>query len=159
MSKIISVPATRDHCQQLAPYMKTADVREVKLASGLVPLKALETSLDLSEQATAFLMQGRVVAISGVVRLDTLCLDTGVLGPGIVWALTAPLSGWKKTFWEKSQEIIFKYQKAFPLLTNYCDVNNKETICYLSRLGFVFIRREEQFGTAKKPFYQFVRIG
>ena len=168
MSNLIIEPTTREHCRSLAPRMKAADVREVRLASGLDPFEALEASLVVSQQASAVLLEGQVVALSGVAapvdyksEMGTATCGTATCGTatcGIVWALTAPLTGWEKTFWKASQQMIASYQEEFPLLTNFCDVDNKETIGYLKRLGFIFLRREEQFGVAEKPFYQFVRI-
>ena len=166
IDNLVREAATQEHCRQLAPYMKAADVRELR-ASGLNPLEALEASLDLSEGTSAFVLGGKVVAISGVAALPRVSdpqgesvgtTTCGTATCGIVWALTVPLSGWKKAFWKMSQELILEYQRRFLLLTNFCDVENTETIRYLKKLGFVFIRREEQFGVGRKPFYQFVRI-
>ena len=172
MLELIRETATREHCRQLAPRMKEADIQEVRRASGLTPLEALETSLDLSREANAFILRPsglkpkgpprvalkpKVVAISGVAPHPKEG-SVGTVTCGIVWALTASLSGWEKTFWKTSQELILEYEKKFLLLMNFCDVDNKETIRYLKRLGFVFIRRVEEFGVEKRPFYQFVRI-
>ena len=138
--KVKRETATREHCRQLAPFMKEADMREVRLASGLSPLEALEVSLDLSEEADAFVLGKQVVALSGVAALPRVSdpqeesVGTATCGTttcGIVWALTVPLSGWKKTFWNISQEVILEYQRRFLALTNYCDVDNTETIRYL----------------------------
>ena len=154
--KMTLEPATLYHCQQLALHMKEADVREVRLASGLSPLAALEASLNISQKASALLLEDKVMALSGIASSYEGTLKSKTLG--IIWALTVPLSGWEKTFWKVSQQLTADYQKMFPLLTNFCDVENTETIRYLKRLGFVFLRREEHFGVEEKPFYQFVRI-
>ena len=158
MPNLIIESATKEHCQQLAPHMKAADVREVRLASGLSPLETLEASLVVSQRASTFFLEGQVVALSGVAALDMGTATCNTATCGIVWALTAPLTGWEKTFWKVSQKMISDYQKMFPLLTNFCDVENTETIRYLKKLGFVFLRRDDHFGVEEKPFYQFVRI-
>ena len=41
---------------------------------------------------------------------------------------------------------------------NYVDARNITSIKWLKHLGFVLIKRVEEFGVGKKPFYEFVRI-
>ena len=41
---------------------------------------------------------------------------------------------------------------------NYVDERNTTSIRWLKHLGFVLIKRIEDYGVGKKPFYEFVRI-
>jgi ribosomal protein S18 acetylase RimI-like enzyme len=145
-------PSIMDDVYDLAPRMREADVEEVWATSGVKPLEALLISfINAAECNTIIAPDGEVVGMFGVNPKTTL--------HAFPWMLCSDrLPEIRKEFIPQSLDWVKDMNEKYPILYNYVDVNNRIAIRWLRYLGFNFIRRIEEFGYGKKPFYEFVRI-
>jgi hypothetical protein len=79
------IPATRDHAISMAPNMRAAEVREVFDSLGRAPEEALLFELDQSATAWAWIVDGEVATMFGIVTPTLLDLNS------YPWLLTTPL--------------------------------------------------------------------
>ena len=146
-------PATIDDLNYLAPRLREADVEEIKAACGIEPWAALLLEYDLSEEKITMVgEQGEAVGIYGitpVTRLDAL-----------VWLhATEDLKNYPFQFLRRCRAEVNRLNQKYPVLWNFVDARNELHINWLRWCGFTFIKRHEEHGVQKKPFYEFVRIG
>jgi len=145
-------PATMDDVYDLAPRMRQADVQEVYDAAGVDPLTALHFSYENATEVNSIIApDGEVIGLFGVCPTDDPLLASA-------WMLCSDrLPEVRKEFIPQSLEWVIRMNTNYPVLYNYVDINNRIAIRWLKYLGFKFIRRVEEFGYSKKPFYEFVR--
>jgi hypothetical protein len=143
--------SVEEDCYILAPHMREQDKKEVKASNGLEPLESLILSLKYSEECnTAIHDDGSVIGMFGVAD----CGEFG--GP---WLLGSDrLLEIKKDFIMYSKEWVVETNKRYPILMNYVHADNTVAKRWLKSLGFVFLKRVEEYGVGKEPFYEFVRI-
>jgi|15BtaG_2_1085339.scaffolds.fasta_scaffold00414_20 hypothetical protein len=82
-------------------------------------------------------------------------------GAGVVWMLgTTAINAEARFHFLKRSRLCVEnlLHKDFPLLFNCVDARNTVHIKWLKWLGFKFINLHLNYGVAKLPFYEFVRI-
>ncbi|MFN4278306.1 MAG: hypothetical protein ACK4FJ_18590 [Ferrovibrio sp.] len=137
---------------RLAPNLRKADAEECLAGTGNGPLKALLNSYLGSTQVFVaeddegpFCMFG-----SG---------PTGIHSVGFVWMLGTPgLQKNRIQFARESRMWVDRLHDGFPVLWNFTDARNEVHHRWLRWCGFTFIKKHEQFGVERRPFYEFVRI-
>ena len=146
-------PAFADDVYKLHPRIREVDVEEVKATIGLNIKDGLMASYLTSDEAyTMVADDDDLVGMFGLTVTD----DPLVAVP---WMLcTERLPQYSKSFIKLSKQWVIEKNKKHSVLMNYVDERNTTSIRWLKHLGFVLIKRIEDFGVGKKPFYEFVRI-
>ena len=144
-------PARFEDCRELAPNMRSQDVKEIGYSHGLNPLRSLQEGYRLSQVCNSVIHEdGSVVGMFGVA-------DQGVVASP--WLLGADkLIDTRKEFIPQAIEWVEEMSSIYPILTNFVHVDNTVSLAWLKSLGFEFIKLDKEYGVGKKPFYQFVRI-
>ena len=144
-------PARFEDCREIAPNMRTQDALEVLYSGGLNPLRTLQESYRLSQECNSVIHEdGSVVGMFGLSDFGSFASP---------WLLgTDKLLDTRKVFIPSAKEWVERMNDAHPLMFNYVHVDNTVSKRWLQTLGFAFIKLDKEFGVAKKPFYQFVRI-
>jgi len=148
------VETTMEDIDFLAPRLRQADIQECQAASGMEPKEVLIEGLKAGHFTfTLTPRKGVRVGIWGVVKSPTY--DNA----GIIWMMaTEELLEYQIKFLRRSRVYIELVQKEFSILHNVVDARNELHIKWLKFMGFKFIQRHENFGVAKLPFYEFLRI-
>lgn len=144
-------PARFEDCLEVAPLMRSQDAKEVMYSHGVEPLEALQSSYRDSQVCNSIIHEdGSVVGMFGV------CDSKIVACP---WLLgTDKIIETKKEFIPQAIDWVNDMSKIYPILTNFVHVDNGVSLVWLKSLGFEFIKLDNEYGVAKQPFYQFVRI-
>ena len=136
--------------EHLANNLRQADKDEVKASVGLEPLEALRLSCNNSEWIWIVEHEGIPFCIFGLSQFTTEI--------GVPWMLaTNDLYKHKIYFARESIGMADAFLEIFPTLTNMVDERHKESIEWLSWLGFDFPERIEKYGHEGRPFLQFIR--
>lgn len=139
----------------LAPNLRTEDVQEIKSASGMTPLQALQVSYEISSPCYTVVTDDEdeiVIAMFGVTTSDNPDV-------GVVWLLAAPLLvEHSKEFLRKSDEWMARLHKKYPILWNFVDKRNLTHIGWLKRIGVNFIAEHPQHGVDQIPFLEFIHV-
>ena len=145
--------AKADDVYVLYPKIREVDVEEVKATIGLNIKDGLMASYETSDETyTMVADDGDLVGMFGLTKTADPLIS-------VVWMLcTERLPQYSKTFIKLSKQWVIEQNKKHSILMNYVDARNITSIKWLKHLGFVLIKRVEQFGIGKKPFYEFVRI-
>jgi len=134
----------------LAPKMRQADRDEIKASDNVGAVEALMTPFEYKGHRTWSVIgtdEEYVIGMFGSV--PTLDPDYG-----IAWLLSSEeLFNYKKEFIKQSPEWIEEMGKGYKYLYNWVDCRNEKSIKWLRYLGFNTIRRDEQYGKGKLPFY------
>ena len=143
-------PASPRDIPLVGERMRLRDVAEVKASSGLDPCEALRTSLEGSSHAWTVTDFGDPVAVFGVAPLAP--------GMGAPWMLaTDAFRSIVRYILAKTPAYIERMHEVYPVLMNYVDVRNKDSIPYLRRAGFSFTGFDPEYGVERRPFLQFTR--
>lgn len=136
----------------LAENLRKADKEELYASMGKPPLEALLWSWEVSDECNTIIMpDGEVGGIFGT--------SNPYRNVGCPWMMaTDRLPEITTKFLRVSRQWVERQNQIYPLLMNYVDERNEVAIKWLRFLGFTFIQRVENFGYAKVPFYEFVRI-
>lgn len=135
----------------LSNNLRAADVAEIKAMSGHGPYKALVDGWVAGKTKVICLEDGTPCGIFGVVPYSFRF--------GIIWMVaTERLKEISKQFIRECQREIREIGKGYDLLFNYTDCRNTVHHRWLKWCGFTFIKRHEDMGVEKRPFYEFVRI-
>ena len=142
-----------DDVYVLYPKIREVDVEEVKATIGLNIKDGLMASYQTSDETyTMVADDGDLVGMFGLTKTADPLIS-------VVWMLcTERLPQYSKTFIKLSKQWVIEQNKKHSILMNYVDARNITSIKWLKHLGFVLIKRVEEFGIGKKPFYEFVRI-
>jgi len=134
----------------LAPKMRQADRDEIKASDNVGAVEALMTPFEYKGHRTWSVIgtdEEYVIGMFGSVPT----LDPEY---GIAWLLSSEeLFNYKKEFIKQSPEWIEEMGKNYKYLYNWVDCRNEKSIKWLRYLGFNTIRRDEQYGKGKLPFY------
>lgn len=134
----------------LAPKMRQADRDEIKASDNVGAVEALMTPFEYRGHRTWSVIgtdEEYVIGMFGSV--PTLDPDYG-----IAWLLSSEeLFKYKKEFIKQSPQWVDEMGKGYRYLYNYVDCRNEKSIKWLMYLGFNTIRREEEYGKGKLPFY------
>ena len=146
-------PANADDVYVLYPKIRQVDIEEVDATIGLNIKDALMSSYQNSNEThTMVADDGDLLGMFGVSQTADPLI-------AVVWMLcTERLPQYSKTFIKLSKQWVKEQNKKYSILMNYVDARNITSIKWLKHLGFVLIKRVEEFGVGKKPFYEFVRI-
>ena len=148
-TRIAIVPATEAHAIDLAPRLRTADIRELEAGSGAEPLAALLVSLRRSTEAWAGTVDDEVACIFGVGPLSLLG------GEGSPWLLGADLIERNAfAFARRNRAVVARWLRTYPVLRNYVDARNRQAIRWLGWLGFTLLPAVP-FGVSRLPFHPF----
>lgn len=139
---------------RLSKRLRAADLQEIQAVTGEDSRKALEQGMAWSDPCLVVAdPQDRSLALFGVVP------DPGQADVGRVWLLgTDDLVSYSHAFLRNSRKWIEKLHERYPTLWNYVDARNEVHIRWLKWCGFTFLRRIEEYGVERRPFYEFERV-
>lgn len=121
--------------------MRQADVDEVRASDAMEPLQALRMSLDNSEGAATFLVDGRVAAIFGVVALRADFLGEPLAGQ--VWMLTSTEVDRHPILFAKTSKIVVRMlAERYGLLLNSVDARYGAALKWAAWVGFTVFKPE-----------------
>lgn len=148
MADVLIRPVEQGDIEELAAYMRQADIDEVA-ACGHTPIGALEMSVPRSSQAHTALIGDKMAAIFGVVPLSLLG------GIGSPWMLGTDLVASNPgAFMKESASYIRNMLEAYPHLFNFVDARNAKAIRWLRRAGFT-LHASVPHGPFGMPFHPF----
>jgi len=149
---IVIMSAVIGHAEQLAGRLRKADLREIEAAAGEEPLAVLTNGIACSDPCYTVSDGCHPLAIFGVVP------DACIEGVGRIWFLGADdLRNHSFTFIRHSRRWVARLHERYPVLWNYIDARNDLHIRWLRWCGFTLLRRIEDYGVARLPFYEFER--
>jgi GNAT superfamily N-acetyltransferase len=126
--------------------LRPGDRREVAALGHASAVEAIGRSLSRSLWAHAYLIDGEVAAIVGLVPSSLLS------GEGCPWLLTGrPVDRHKRLFLEETRRGVERMAAEFPVLVNRVHAEYPQAIAWLRRLGFV-IGPAEPYGPKGEPF-------
>lgn len=139
----------------VGPRLREADKAEVLATSGRDPVECLRESMLISAPAlTLVATSGHPMAMCGVAPTeDPMVGSCWLLGTD---ELVHPLH--RKRFILEAPQWFDALNVRYPLLFNYVDARNTAHIRWLKFAGAVFLRRVEEYGVERLPFYEFVRV-
>ena len=130
----------------VAAGMREIDRKELDFAGGWEPLEALQHSFETSEYCRCIELDGRPVALFGVLSRK-----------GLIWLLgTKDLVRMKKSFVENSIKYVNEGFKYADCLENYVWIENKLSIRWLKWCGFKF-DEPRPYGLKKALFLHFYK--
>lgn len=144
------VSAKESHIEDLAANMRKRDVQEAWAAAHLSPERALRFSLDSSVWAYSIVHEGHVLGMFGVASQSVLS------DVGIPWFLMTEdlLKDWASAFARLSKGFILRASNLHPILLNYVDVRNTDSIRWLKWAGFK-VFPPEPYGPDNMLFHKF----
>lgn len=152
MSKGYVRAATLADIKPLADDLRSADIAELKAASGCTPEQAIRIGIEAGDTYVACLPDGTPVMVFGV----TECIPKEL---GAVWAVaTNRFKEVRTQFLRESRGCVEELCKPYRVTFNYTDARNTLHHRWIKWCGFTFIKRHEHFGHEKRPFLEFVRI-
>jgi hypothetical protein len=141
--------ATPGMAFDLGGRLRQADVEEIKAACGLGGQEVLVQAVLKSRQADAWLVNERLVAMSGVSRSLTQA------GVGIVWMLaSAEADLFPKYLLRGQRDYVQELLQGHDMLFNFVDNRNIKSQRWLKWLGF-HLGDPVPFGVAQLPFRPF----
>lgn len=130
----------------VAGFMREADKRELA-AIGQSPLWGAVSSIDASKRAWVGKVRGVPICIFGVSEWPD--------GTGRPWMLgTDELPHNARIFIRRCKSCVKEMRKLYPVLQNYVDVHNVNTIEWLKWLGFEMME-QTPYGVNGEVFWRF----
>lgn len=129
MTEYTIVPATREHCIELAENMTPANVAECA-ASGVTPEAAVVGSVVVSREPMTMLADGRVLAIYGIMEPTLLSTSASP------WVLATDVTQHSKWFLRTSKRVLDEWRSQYKSLANYVDARHTVSIRWLQWLGY-----------------------
>lgn len=143
------VTATVAHARQMAPNMREAEIREVADSYGLSPLDALLMEVKRSAVAWAWVIDGEVACMFGIVSQAAL---SDVSYP---WFLTTPLvERHSRQFARTCKTLLPELIAHHPRLVGMVDARYALSVRWLKWLG-ARLGPEQPWGVARAPFRHF----
>lgn len=138
----------------LAPKVCEKDQEEIWRSHKSTPIKSLTAGFYASEDVLTIIHQEEIKGMFGVNRST---LDDRI---GIPWMLTdGNFKGFELKFLREGRRWVDSLLTSdWDLLFNYVDIYNSNAIKWLKFLKFSFVRIIPEFGYAKTPFVEFMRI-
>jgi len=135
--------------KQIADDMRQDDIDEVWSSHHLSPMNALIDGVCESEICVIVTINNNPVVMLGLV------IRNAVLGIGSPWLLgTNAALQHKREFIKNIDGVIDDMLNICPSLTNYVHVNNKKSIRWLKRIGFI-IEKPARYGLENEFFHRF----
>ena len=153
MSSYQIVPASAVHIESMLPFVRQADIEEVKASSGKDMRTALLDALRYSDHAWAGIIDGEVACIFGVGSLSILS-DVGV--PWLIG--TDAINRHSRAFLRRNLWVVALMRERYPVLRNWVDARNTAAIRWLKWLGFT-LGDPAPWGAAQLPFHPFEMRG
>ncbi len=153
MVDVVMAPANNEDAIDIAKRMRAADMAEVAASSGLDPIAAVLTSLDMSTEAWLLYFDGQPVCIWGVAPLQ----QDSFLGRrvGVAWLLTTPLvEKHPHAFWRTCRQVLPELLQRWDELINAIDVRHEKALRWAERLGFQ-LADPAPFGVEQRDFCTF----
>lgn len=152
MDKLLT-PTTVEDIDFVAPRLRKADYNECLASTGQKPRGVLLKGLDLGDiTLTLRSPSGDRVGLCGVV-------SSPLENAGVIWmCATDDIYQHQMTFLRNSKAALAHLGEDYSVLFNCVDARNTVHMKWLDWMGFTFINKHEQYGAAKLPFYEFVRI-
>lgn len=149
MPKVQIVEATIEHCEQMAPYLRESDLREIVDVIDLSPVEVMRESLKQSPYAWTGLVDGEPVCIFGVM------VNNVMSSSAIPWLLgTVKIHAHRLRFYRLNKRFIEMMRERFAKLHGFVDARNATSIKWLQQLGFEILP-PIPFGKNGLPFHQF----
>lgn len=136
----------------IAPEMKQIDRNELALWSGMDPFGGLGLSFAMSVRRWTMLVDGRPLGMGGVTH-------SGKAGVGTAWLLSREIPRVARTPLMKfmMRDWLPAMHGVFPVLGNFVDSRNAETIRWLERCGFEKKFETTRMGMLPWPFHRMER--
>jgi hypothetical protein len=132
--------------------LRPEDYREFETLGITDPQLVEDFTLGVPQKMTTWDTERGPVAVLGVTEGE-------LPGVGCIWAIASTRARPRWRFAVRHTEDILKgMSEGYNILSNYKDTRNIDQINWLRRLGFTFIRTDENYGGSGVPFHQFVRI-
>jgi hypothetical protein len=132
----------------LKDRLRGADIDEVRALTGQTPEEALIQSRAASDCCQTVLFKGSPVAMFGTAPMT----EQGRAG---VWFLASDeLQLMWLSFLKMSRECVARMLNAHPLLFNYVDARNAQSIAWLTWCG-AKLEKPKKMGTENRPFHFF----
>ena len=147
-------PATHNDVADIAPRLRSADLREVSAGTGEPAQDVLAGGIAESDPCYAATDEnGRVIGLFGVVpHLDQKDV-------GRIWLLgSEDLVQQSFHFARSSRVWIERLQKRYRVLWNWVDARNEVHIRWLKWCGFAMTAVDESYGAERRRFFEFQRI-
>lgn len=146
-------PTVEDDIHTVAANMRYEDVAEVRAASGLGPLRALDVAFKWTPQCWTIAPEWEdPIAIFGITPYPAW------ERAGICWLLgTEGMLNHRKVFLRNSVEVLREVSRDYELIFNLVDERNTVHIRWLKWCGFSFLRRVIA-GVEERPFLEFARL-
>ncbi len=139
-----------DDIKPIALNMRAEDRKEVWDSNYHLPETALEKGLRANGKAWTILVDNIPVAMMGVTR-PTLLSDKGI--PWLLSTDELALKVKARLFMKVSKSMVKCMKQGFGVLENYVSVENKVSLFWLKKLGFLF--GEEHSGLTGVMFKKF----
>jgi hypothetical protein len=146
--------ANMEDADKLAPVLRSGDIEEIKAAASEMPLDVLKQGIVCSDPCYTIVgIDDSPLALFGVIA------DSEKTNVGRIWLLGSDsLVQYSYTFLRNSRQWIEKLHERYSTLWNYVDARNEVHIRWLKWCGFTFLRRIEEYGVERRPFYEFERV-
>ena len=126
---------------KIAPYLRQADVDELKALSGVSPEIGVAYSIASSQKGYAAYYDGTLTAIFGISN-------------GLIWLVgTDAITKHPITFFRTSKQIFHELTKGHNYLHNYVDARNKLHLRWLKWIGFT-IEEAQILGVENRLFHK-----
>lgn len=124
------VPARREHVEEMAPWVREVDAREIKAATGLEPLEALLAALEVPGDANAVFLDGEIVTIFGMSPQED--------GSGVLWMIgTDGIYDNADLFHEHTSAWLEYYRERYTRIFNFVDARNVASLKWAASVGFI----------------------
>lgn len=152
MTRTIRIANSSD-VRPIAAAMRVRDINEVRAASGWSPEEALRAAFDASTLCWTFCdPTGEPFAMGGAAPFPGL--DPHYAAP---WMLaTDGFARNARHILRHSRACIAQMHSLYPVLVNYVDCRNTDSLHYLRMVGFTFSAFEPEWGHERRPFLQFM---
>ena len=147
--------AVTGDARRLASRLRGADLQEIRAVTREDPFDLLCQSIAWSNPCYTIVGEdAESLAIFGVVP------DPCAEGVGRIWLLGSDDLVFRHSyiFLRHSRKWIEKLHERYPTLWNYVDARNEVHIRWLKWCGFTLLRRIEEYGVERRPFYEFERV-
>lgn len=136
--------------EMMKDNIREEDRNEVWASDHFTPEQALENSFKVSSEKMAFLVEGEILGMFGIVPL-TLMDDRAC-----IWMITTnAIEKYAIKFLRASRYFIKILLERYSILSNFVDVRHKKSVKWLRWSGAI-IREPENFGLEQIPFHLFI---
>ncbi len=136
-------------------HLRRGDYDELYAATGTDPVHTVVKSFEAHPESCYIFRWDKndaPLAIWG-------CVPAFVNGLAVPWMVATPdAMRYPREIITISREFTKEWNDQYPLLVNYVDARNKISIRWLKSMGYSFIQLHAEYGFAKIPFWEFVRI-